>query len=207
MWEVVTSATASVGQVGLLTTSQEGSPLSSASSGSGSSSASPPAASVGSNNNNQGHYRRKPSKNFPGLVKRSHMGSLASIVNNNMQNSRQAGYTRSASAANAAAPRSRRPSSLHLPVTQTLSASAAIVSPILSVAARAIHNNNFEAGLAGLSHCGLPGPFGGTPQFFPAAEFAPGNHLHQHQQSRAEISSSASNNAKGETMLTIMMQI
>lgn len=86
--------------------------------------------------------QRKPSRN--GLVKRSHMGSLASIVASNQ------------------GPNFRRPSSLHLPVSGTLSASSAMVSPILSVATRAI-NNNLEAVY--------------PPLIFPAAEFAPGNHM------------------------------
>ena len=161
------------------------SPLSSSSAGS-SSSASPPASanlaggggSLVALQHHAGQYqRRKPSRNFPGLVKRSHMGSLASIVTSGDTNggSRRPSYGRSASvAASAASTRSRRPSSLHLPVTQTLSASSAMVSPILSVATRAINNNFVEAAVPASSGSkSIPYP----PLIFPAAEFAPGNHL------------------------------
>ena len=174
------------------------SPLSSSSAGS-SSSASPPASAnlagvagggslVGLQHGGHGghqYQRRKQSRNFPGLVKRSHMGSLASIVagsGGGQEASRRPSYGRSASvAASAASSRSRRPSSLHLPVTQTLSASSAMVSPILSVATRAINNNFMEA--AELTKIGHSGPGSGSksipypPLIFPAAEFAPGNHL------------------------------
>ena len=116
--------------------------------------------------------RRKPSRSqFTGLVKKSHMGSLASIVN-------PRSYHRSSSVSAASI---GRPRSLHLPVTQTLSASS-MVSPVLSVATRAINNNHLvEAGSS------LPYP----PLIFPAAEFAPGNHVLQGR--------TAPNNAKGET--------
>ena len=122
--------------------------------------------------------RRKPSRSqFPGLVKKSHMGSLASIVNPRT-------YHRSSSVSAAgSASLNARPRSLHLPVTQTLSASS-MVSPVLSVATRAINNNHLQCVEAGSS---LPYP----PLIFPAAEFAPGNHVLQGR-------SSASNNAKGE---------
>ena len=116
-----------------------------------SSSSSSPPASAG------GQYRRKPSRNFPGLVRRSHMGSLASIVTSRP-------YNRSASVTSANN-RPRRPSSLHIPVTQTRSASSAMVSPILTAATRAIHKN-LEATSAA---SGLPFP----PLIFPSAEFDP----------------------------------
>ena len=118
-----------------------------------SSSSSSPPASAG------GQYRRKPSRNFPGLVRRSHMGSLASIVTSRP-------YNRSASVTQSSANnRPRRPSSLHIPVTQTRSASSAMVSPILSVATRAIHKNLEATSVAS----GLPFP----PLIFPSAEFNP----------------------------------
>ena len=119
-----------------------------------SSSSSSPPASAG------GQYRRKPSRNFPGLVRRSHMGSLASIVTSRP-------YNRSASVTSANN-RPRRPSSLHIPVTQTRSASSAMVSPILTAATRAIHKNLEATGL-GSTASGLPFP----PLIFPSAEFDP----------------------------------
>ena len=197
MWEVTAAEASEV-------TGVSSSPLSSSSAGS-SSSASPPASAnlagvagggslVGLQHGGHGghqYQRRKQSRNFPGLVKRSHMGSLASIVagsggggqdGGSSNGGRRPSYGRSASvAASAASSRSRRPSSLHLPVTQTLSASSAMVSPILSVATRAINNNFMEAAeLTKIGHSGggsgsksIPYP----PLIFPAAEFAPGNHL------------------------------
>ena len=108
------------------------------------------------------------------------MGSLASIVTPDPDPSgghRRPSYGRSASVtASVASGRSRRPSSLHLPVSQTLSASSAMVSPILSVATRAINNNFVEAASAAAVNSGsksIPYP----PLIFPSAEFAPGNHL------------------------------
>ena len=131
--------------------SVEAVPLGASISSSESSSSSSPPASAG------GQYRRKPSRNFPGLVRRSHMGSLASIVTSRP-------YNRSASVTSTNNNnRPRRPSSLHIPVTQTRSASSAMVSPILSVATRAIHKN-LEATASGL-------PF--PPLIFPSAEFDP----------------------------------
>lgn len=195
MWEVTAAETSEV-------TGVSSSPLSSSSAGS-SSSASPPASAnlagvagggslVGLQHGGHQYQRRKQSRNFPGLVKRSHMGSLASIVagsgggqdgggGGSSNGGRRPSYGRSASvAASAASSRSRRPSSLHLPVTQTLSASSAMVSPILSVATRAINNNFMEAAeLTKIGHSGGSGsksiPY--PPLIFPAAEFAPGNHL------------------------------
>lgn len=139
------------------------SPLSSSSVSSSTSSSSPP-ASTSNINHVHVYQQRKPSRNFPGLVRRSHMGSLASIVTSRSNSPR--------SALMAAPPGSssrRRPASLHIPLTQTRSASSAMVSPILSAATRAINNNDF-------SHLEvLPYP----PLIFPAAEFAPGNHKPQ----------------------------
>ena len=136
--------------------------------------------------------RRKPSRSqFTGLVKKSHMGSLASIVNPRT-------YHRSSSVSAAgSASLNGRPRSLHLPVTQTLSASS-MISPVLSVATRAINNNNHlpcvEAGqLSSGSSLHLPYP----PLIFPAAEFAPGNHVLQGR-------SPASNNAKGEPFSRVL---
>ena len=181
MWEVAAEAS----EVNAVSSS----PLSSSSAGS-SSSASPPASAnlaVGGGGCNSlvqhAHHpqyqRRKPSRNFPGLVKRSHMGSLASIVTLDPAGSsggRRPSYGRSASvAASAASVRSRRPSSLHLPVTQTLSASSAMVSPILSVATRAINNNFMDAATAAANSGSKSIPY--PPLIFPSAEFAPGNHL------------------------------
>ena len=135
--------------------------------------------------------RRKPSRSqFTGLVKKSHMGSLASIVNPRT-------YHRSSSVSAAgSASLNGRPRSLHLPVTQTLSASS-MISPVLSVATRAINNNHLpcvEAGqLSSGSSLHLPYP----PLIFPAAEFAPGNHVLQGR-------SPASNNAKGEPFSRVL---
>jgi len=96
------------------------------------------------------------------------MGSLASIVTSRP-------YNRSASVTSTNNNnRPRRPSSLHIPVTQTRSASSAMVSPILSVATRAIHKN-LEATASGL-------PF--PPLIFPSAEFDP----HVLTQGRAALS-------------------
>lgn len=194
MWEAVATAAAGASEVSAAVVSS-GSPLSSSSG-----SSSPPAASslAQVSANNQQYHRqqqRKPSRNFPGLVKRSHMGSLASIVNNNNNNSRPS-YGRSASvSANDWRHHQKRPSSLHLPVTQTLSASAAaMVSPILSVATRAI-NNNLEAAVTY-----------GPPLIFPAAEFAPGNHLHQ-QGRTSMMQQQQSSNAKGSHATSITMTI
>ena len=166
MWEVANAASIEV---------------SSSSSPSSSSSASPPASTV----NHVYNRQRKPSRNFPGLVKRSHMGSLASIVTSGP---RPVSYNRSASVSSSRIQQPRRPSSLHIPVTQSLSASSAMVSPILSVATRAINNNVHEAACSG---SGLSYP----PLIFPAAEFAPGNHL-KLQQGRG-----APTNAKGENTI------
>ena len=121
------------------------------------------------------------------------MGSLASIVNPRT-------YHRSSSVSAAgSASLNGRPRSLHLPVTQTLSASS-MISPVLSVATRAINNNNnnhlpcVEAGqLSSGSSLHLPYP----PLIFPAAEFAPGNHVLQGR-------SPASNNAKGEPFSRVL---
>ena len=119
------------------------------------------------------------------------MGSLASIVNPRT-------YHRSSSVSAAgSASLNGRPRSLHLPVTQTLSASS-MISPVLSVATRAINNNNHlpcvEAGqLSSGSSLHLPYP----PLIFPAAEFAPGNHVLQGR-------STTSNNAKGETFSPVL---
>ena len=142
-------------EVRLVTSSEPQGPsgaTSGASSSESSSSSSPP-ASAGS------QYRRKPSRNFPGLVKRSHMGSLASIVTS------RPSYNRSASVTSSNINRPRRPSSLHIPVSQTRSASSAMVSPILSAATRAIHKNLEATSMAS----GLPFP----PLIFPSAEFDP----------------------------------
>ena len=138
-------------EVRLVTSSEPQGP-SLASSSESSSSSSPPASAGG-------QYRRKPSRNFPGLVKRSHMGSLASIVTS------RPSYNRSSSVTSSNINRPRRPSSLHIPVTQTRSASSAMVSPILSAATRAIHKNLEATGMAS----GLPFP----PLIFPSAEFDP----------------------------------
>ena len=219
MWEVTAAEVASE------VTGVSSSPLSSSSAGS-SSSASPPASAnlagvagggslVGLQHGGHGghqYQRRKQSRNFPGLVKRSHMGSLASIVagsgGGQEGQGRRPSYGRSASvAASAASSRSRRPSSLHLPVTQTLSASSAMVSPILSVATRAINNNFMEAAeLTKIGHSGGSGsgsksiPY--PPLIFPAAEFAPGNHLPKQGHRLGPVPT------KGENLLlTITMQI
>ena len=143
-------------EVRLVTSSEPQGPSGTASgaSSSESSSSSSPPASAG------GQYRRKPSRNFPTLVKRSHMGSLASIVT-----SRPCSYNRSTSVTASNINRPRRPSSLHIPVSQTRSASSAMVSPILSAATRAIHKNLEATGMAS----GLPFP----PLIFPSAEFDP----------------------------------
>ena len=214
MWEVTAAEASEV-------TGVSSSPLSSSSAGS-SSSASPPASAnlagvagggslVGLQHGGHQYQRRKQSRNFPGLVKRSHMGSLASIVagsggGQEGQGGRRPSYGRSASvAASAASSRSRRPSSLHLPVTQTLSASSAMVSPILSVATRAINNNFMEAAeLTKIGHSGGSGsksiPY--PPLIFPAAEFAPGNHLPKQGHRLGPVPT------KGENLLlTITMQI
>ena len=217
MWEVTAVEASEV-------TGVSSSPLSSSSAGS-SSSASPPASAnlagggslVGLQHGGHQYQRRKQSRNFPGLVKRSHMGSLASIVagsgggqdgsGGSSNGGRRPSYGRSASvAASAASSRSRRPSSLHLPVTQTLSASSAMVSPILSVATRAINNNFMEA--AELTKIGHSGPGSGSksipypPLIFPAAEFAPGNHLPKQGHRLGPVPT------KGENLLlTITMQI
>ena len=193
MWEVATSAVAPVASSGSVSSTNEvnnvsSSPSSSSSAGS-SSSASPPAST-----HLPPQYRRKPSRNFPGLVKRSHMGSLASLVHHRPQYNRSASVT-----ASNGHHWPRRPSSLHLPVTQSLSASAAsggmgaasaIISPIFSVATRAI-NNNLEAVTGGSS---LPYP----PLVFPTAEFAPGNHLHRPGRGAPANNSSS---AKGEYLV------
>lgn len=138
------------------------SPLSSSSG-----SSSPPAAIVHSGGGG-GQYKRKPSRNFPGLVKRSHMGSLASIVNPRPAHSRSASVS----------VKPRRPSSLHIPVTQTLSASSALVSPVLAA--------------AGVAH--YPGGPDYPPLILPAAEFAPGNHIRSSSKQGRPINN---NNTKG----------
>lgn len=114
------------------------------------------------------------------------MGSLASIVN-------PRAYHRSSSVSAAgSASLNARPRSLHLPVTQTLSASS-MISPVLSVATRAINNNHLPLEAANVPSLQLPYP----PLIFPAAEFAPGNHVLQGR-------STTSNNAKGETFSPVL---
>ena len=74
----------------------------------------------------------------------------------------------------------------------SMSASS-MISPVLSVATRAINNNHLPLEAANVPSLQLPYP----PLIFPAAEFAPGNHVLQGR-------STTSNNAKGETFSPVL---
>ncbi len=150
----------------------------------------------------QPRYYRKPSRNrtstaaaTPGLVqlRKSHVvGSMASLImaNNNNNNSLNNNNV-------SKQPPPRRPSSLHIPVTSTRSASAAI-SPILSAATRAIHQFAAKPVMPEVNQNPNPtsSPRVGvvpmsafhTPLIVPSAEFSPNRHLTR--QGRSSSSSS-----------------
>ncbi len=159
-------------------------------------------------------YYRKPSRNnraTPGAVtsglggvqlRKSHVvGSMASLIMANNNNNNNNVNNNNNHMKPGMPP--RRPSSLHIPVSATRSASAAMVSPILSAASRAIHQfsaigakQSFEAAMP--VPVGVPTSTPGAsvsvnpsfppPLIVPSAEFSPARHLTR--QGRSSSSSS-----------------